>query len=176
MRSLQKGREGAFREIYQRYQVKIFRFFYRWLNADEEKAHDFTQDLFLKIIERPGSFDASRKFSAWIYTVAHNMVKNEYRRVSRRPGHVALDDLDFEPILVNPIADQVDTETRRIALVKAIGCLRPNHKTCFVLRYYEGLEIKAIAEIMDCPPGTVKSRLFYALNQITEQLSVYVEQ
>ena len=175
MRLWQKGRRSAFRVLYQRYKVKIYRFFYRWLNADEELANDFTQDLFLKIVERPEVFDASRKFSSWIYAVAHNMVKNEYRRISRAPSKVALEGLDFEPSTEIFLNLDFDRETERKALVRAIARLGPNHKTCFVLRYYEGLDIKAIAEIMSCPVGTVKSRLFYSLNQITEQLNAYAE-
>ncbi len=170
---LTKGQKGAFRELYERYHVRMFRFFYRMLQSNEDRANDFTQDLFLKIVEHPGAFDPERKFSSWIYAVAHNMVKNEYRRKSRAPKLVEIP--ENESILKNDGAfpDRIDREVRRKELAKAIQKLSPKHRTCFVLRYYEGLEIKAISEIIDCPEGTVKSRLYYAIKELSDLLSAY---
>ena len=74
------GKEKAFNELYGRYSRKMLFFFHSKLFKNQEKANDFLQDLFLKIIENPQSFDSSKNFSIWIYTVANNMCKNEYRK------------------------------------------------------------------------------------------------
>src|SRR5690606_3276565 len=73
------GKEKAFNEIYNRYSKPLFLFFYRRLYQENNKAQDFLQDLFLKLIEKAATFDSSKKFSTWIYTIAYNMCKNEYR-------------------------------------------------------------------------------------------------
>ena len=73
---MKNGEERAFKELYGRYSKKMLFFFYQRLNNDNERAQDLLQDLFLKIIEKPESFDKSRKFSVWIYVVASNMCKH----------------------------------------------------------------------------------------------------
>src|ERR1700712_473931 len=74
------GKEKAFTELYERYSKKMLYFFYQRLYQDKQKAQDFLQDLFLKILEKPQLFNADKKFKTWIYTLAANMCKNEYRK------------------------------------------------------------------------------------------------
>ncbi|MDE0772624.1 MAG: sigma-70 family RNA polymerase sigma factor [Salibacteraceae bacterium] len=62
----------------------MFYFFFRKLNNNQEKSEDFLHDLFIKIIEKPETFDTSKSFSPWFYSVAHNMVKNEYKKIEVR--------------------------------------------------------------------------------------------
>lgn len=66
--------------MYDRYSPRMYRFFFRMLWRDAGKAEDFTQEIFLKIIEKPQLFDPERNFKTWIYTLASNLCKNEYRR------------------------------------------------------------------------------------------------
>ncbi len=164
-----KGNKNAFKVLYQRYHKKMFRYFYRMLGQVEEVANDFTQDLFLKIIEKGHYFDCKQKFSKWIYALAGNMVKNEYRRRTRHGITETFDekmqngvfDMDFE---------RFDRPKFSKALKNAILQLDEKHRSCYVLRFQEELSIKEIAEILDCPEGTVKSRLYYALKKVVETM------
>lgn len=170
MAQIQKGQEAAFNALYERYGGRLYRYFYRMLGQAEEQAHDFTQELFLKIIEKPEAFDPERRFSAWVYTVAGNMVKNEYRRRAKQPaiGQVpaSLAGADADQLL-----DDLDAEARQNYIEKAVQALRPQHRECFLLRYQEGLSVQEVSRILDCPEGTVKSRLHYSLKKLNELLS-----
>jgi RNA polymerase sigma-70 factor, ECF subfamily len=169
MRLVQEGRERALSELYGRYSRKLVRYFHRMLWRDDEKAQDFLHDLFLKIIEKPKQFNAERKFSTWIYSAAFNMCKNEYRRQGFRmttTGSIEdhqieirqpeIDHRDFQNVLEN-ILRQSDEGDRNL----------------FVLRYELEMPLSQIATIMDCPEGTVKSRLFYLKKKLALQLRVY---
>jgi RNA polymerase sigma-70 factor (ECF subfamily) len=84
MEGIHHGDTDAFNELYLRYHKRLLYYFYRMLGNSSEKAQDFLQDIFVKIIDHPESFNISRKFSTWIFSVAHNMCKNEYRRLAVR--------------------------------------------------------------------------------------------
>lgn len=171
-----KGNSSAFSEIYDRYNQRMNWYFFRMLGRDEEKARDFAQDLFLKIAEKPEMFDSSRKFSTWIYTVAHNMCKNEYRKQSIR-HHVNGEKINVsEKIAGENHKNQemnVDKKTFEKMLDIELGLLDENHRTAFLLRYKEEMSIKEIAAIMDCSEGTVKSRLFYTIKKLSEKLKQF---
>ena len=167
-----KGNEAAFNELYQRYQARMYRYFYRMLGQNKRKSNDFTQDLFMKVIQKGNSFDTSRKFSTWLFTIAANMCKNEYRRSSRAPLLSVLDDQEIQSTFAN-IPDQIDQQIFNENLLKCINALRPHHRECFLLRYQEELSIKEISAIIDCPEGTVKSRIHYCLKILAEQLHVF---
>lgn len=167
MQLIKRGKEAAFNELYRRYSVRMCRFFYNMLYQDEEKANDFTQELFLKIINRPDLFKPKHKFSSWFYAVATNMCKNEYRRNSRQP--------DIQPIYDNVNIGnndflKIEQQQTQELLQQAIANLPEPHKTCFVLRYQQELTIKQISEITNTPEGTVKARLHYATQKLAKRL------
>ncbi|MEM6802145.1 MAG: sigma-70 family RNA polymerase sigma factor [Bacteroidota bacterium] len=164
--------EAAFTEIYQRYANRMLRFFYRMLRQDQEEAQDFAQDLFLKVIEKSDSFNPRHKFSTWLYTLASNMVKNEYRKRSIRDRYkqeskwkAAGFDPEMEKLL--------DLQNFNTELLKALEFISPEQKGAIVLRYQEGLSLKEISEISNCAVGTVKSRLYYGLHNLSEKLAKY---
>ena len=175
-----EGHEQAFEQLYHRYAGRMQRYFYRMLNRNENKAADFTQQLFLKVLEKGELFDQDRKFSTWLYTIAGNMCKNEYRRLGRSKEVSGIDfsEADYWSSnmsidgnqLFNQALDQSLFEEK---LKEALETLSPNHKQCFVLRYQEELSIKEISEITDCPEGTVKSRLHYTLKKLSEILHIF---
>src|SRR5690606_24604639 len=76
---IRDGDKNAFDEIYSRYSGKIWSYFFRMLWKDSQLAQDCTQDLFFKILKNATEFDAGKRFSTWMYSIAHNMCKNEYR-------------------------------------------------------------------------------------------------
>lgn len=75
-----KGDQRAFDEIYNRYSGPLLGYFMRMLWKDREKAEDFMHDIFAKIVRKPELFDPKRKFKTWVYSVANNMCKNEYKK------------------------------------------------------------------------------------------------
>ena len=171
MQFISKGQSKAFDELYRRYGEKLYRYFYRMLYQNAPLAADFTQDLFLKIIEQPKAFDTNRKFSTWIYAVAANMCKNKYRSIERQPKQVEFSHLETLTETLN-FGDKLDKTVFNNYLRQAINDLEPHHKACFILRYQENLTVKTISEIVGCPQGTVKSRLHYA----TKQLAITLKQ
>jgi len=167
MSLLTKREQSAFDELYSRYSKPLLNFLFRMLHRDREKAEDMLHDLFLKIIEKPESFDNSKKFSTWFYTLASNMIKNEYRKQQIRNEFISnsiigeFNGFDFngERIDKDIFADRLATELNNVDI---------DTKTIFNLRFIEEMTIKEIAEIFDCPEGTIKSRLFY----LTKKLSI----
>src|SRR3984957_12835960 len=76
---LQRGETLAFDELYKRYSKPLLGYFVRMLNYDKPKAQDALHDLFMKVIEKPHLFDTSKPFRTWIYTIAYNNCKNQYK-------------------------------------------------------------------------------------------------
>ncbi|MBK6996255.1 MAG: sigma-70 family RNA polymerase sigma factor [Lewinellaceae bacterium] len=165
MRAIAQRDERAFAVLYDRYGPRMYRFFLRMLWRDAAKAEDFTQEIFLKIIEKPQLFDPERNFKTWIYTLASNLCKNEYRRPP--PPEMSWE----EPSLWDDsLPEKIDKALFDQHLRISIGELGEAHKQCFVLRYQEELSVAEIAEIIGCPEGTVKSRLYHALRQVVAQM------
>lgn len=168
MQRIARRDEQAFVELYERYAPRMHRYFYRMLWRDASRAEDFTQELFLKIIEKPHLFDSSRSFRTWIYAMAANMCKNEFRR--KKPEGPEYPE---PPLASDRSAEELDRPAFEAALRGAIDRLNDAQRQCFVLRYQEELPVAEIAAILDCPEGTVKSRLHYALQQISERMILF---
>lgn len=169
IRYMSAGDNRAFAELYRRYGNRMHGYFYRMLGQDVIKAEDFTQELFLKIIEKVDRFDLSASFRTWIYTIAANMVKNEYRRMGRHPQTHPLETAHAVTAPQQTI-DGLEQEVLIGQVFKALQLLDEVHRDCFVLRYQEGLNIREISEILQCPPGTVKSRIHYAVKKLNKLL------
>lgn len=172
MSLLTKGGQQAFDELYKRYSTPLLNFFFRMLNNDRKKAEDMLHDLFLKIIEKPERFDQSRTFSSWFYTLAGNMIRNEYRSIQIRNDFVQQNRDQPEEETENQV-ENMDRQLFDQKLQAELNSLNPDTKTLFNLRFVEEMSISQIAEIMDCPEGTVKSRLFYTTRQLAKKLLIY---
>ena len=172
MSLLVKSEQSAFDELYRRYSKPLLNFFFRMLNCEREKAEDFLHDLFLKIIENPENFDHSRRFNTWFYTLATNIVKNEYRNLQVRNEHKQfLVDRQVETIGFNE--ENIDKQQFEYHLQIEINKLDAETKTLFNLRFVEEMSVKEIAGIMECPEGTIKSRLFYLSRHLSKKLSIF---
>lgn len=173
MQYVAQKRTAAFDVLYQRYSGRLLRYFYRMLNGDEEKAQDFLQELCLKLVEKPHLYDSSRRFSSWVFAIASNMVKNEYRRMQVRSVMTQLDDLSKLPVGEWMDTGGIDRAAFREQLEQALTKLSEKHREVFLLRYQEELPIKEISEITSCSEGTIKSRLFYALRNLASHMEVF---
>jgi len=165
----QKGTEEAFAQIMQRYEPLIKGFLHKRLK-DEERVRDLTQDTFLRVHRARDRYDSARKFSTWIYTIASNLLKNEYRNRSRR-RETAFSDLrkesgparavEFESEHPDPEQLAYEGELRH-AIEAAIENLDDHHRIPFVMREVEDRTYEEISDAIGVPVGTVKSRLFRA--------------
>ena len=172
MSLLTQGGQSAFDELYERYSKPLLNFFFRMLGNDREKAEDMLHDLFLKVIEKPESFDGTKKFSTWFYTLAGNMIKNEYRSRQTRNEHLQHSiNAISEPFELNN--EQLDRQLFDQRLQAELDQQDADTRLIFNLRFVEEMSVKQIAEIMECPEGTVKSRLFYLTKQLSKKLSAY---
>jgi RNA polymerase sigma-70 factor (ECF subfamily) len=138
---------------------------------DREKSRDFTQDLFSKLIQKPDSFDENRSFKTWLYSIAHNMCKNEYAKMEvRRSAHK-----DIAAHTDSGVYDhqKMDREAFNLKLAEALNDLDEVKRTTFELRFRQEMSIQEISDVMKCSEGTVKSRLFYTLKQLNEKLKVF---
>lgn len=161
----------AFTEIYNRYSNKLFRYFYRLLNNNQSKAEDFTQDLFIKLMQSAQSFNADKKFSAWLYTMANNMCRNEWRNQSNR--NVILSKMEFETTEHHNFNHKIDQKLMLQKLETEIQQFPELDQTLIAMRYQQELSIAEIATIIDIPEGTVKSKLFYLMKKLSLKLKVY---
>ncbi|NNC83295.1 MAG: RNA polymerase sigma factor [Flavobacteriales bacterium] len=167
-----EGDSAAFTELYDRYAKRMVNYFRRMLWNDEEKALDLTQDLFTKLIKSPGSFKEGNKFSTWIYSIASNMCKNEYRSHEVRSRHADGVKQVYGEHLIGQ-QDRYDRSMFKQQLAEELEHLDHAKRSTFIMRYKQGLSIKEIAQVMDCSEGTVKSRLFYTLKKLSVGLAQF---
>jgi RNA polymerase sigma-70 factor (ECF subfamily) len=180
MELLQQGDaagQEAFDELYERYSQRMLFYFHRMLGGNHEKAQDFLQELFLKIVERPRSFNVEQSFRAWIYTVAHNMCKNEYRHLKiSRVVEPATDLEAISSVIVNEeekMENALDWKRFRAALFLELAKFDEGHRATFILRHQDGFSIKEISEVLGCSEGTTKSRLFYTARKLATRLCAF---
>lgn len=161
-----KGDKGqiAFTLLYNRYAKVMLNFFYFSLHYDYNKAQDLVQDLFVKILEKHHTFNNNQFFKTWIYKIASNMCNDEYRKnnvIKKYNDHIKS---SSEFISLN-------SETEK-ELRKCISELNAEQRSLIVLRFKLKLSVKEIAQIYECPDGTIKSRLFYATKELSKLFKI----
>ena len=152
----------TFRTLYLEHGPRAQGFFLRMTGFDRELARDLTQDLFLRLWASRESYDSGRPFRTWMFSIAYNMLKNEYRRRMTAMEYMENADKN-EPVTET---DHLEQEQRNRILRNAIGLLPEPQKVVFLLRYEEELPLSEIARVCSIPEGTVKSRLFTALTAV----------
>ena len=176
MKLISSGEVLAFDEIYERYSQRLMVYFTRMLNFDKILAEDALQDLFLKLAETPEKFDRSRSFKTWIFSVASNCCKNYYRHQSVVKQSVEellyLQKQSFDQYFLSS-AYKLDAIEFKKMLESVLNELPPEKKEAFILKYQEEKSLAEIAEIQNCPIGSVKSRLHYTLKVLEEKLHLF---
>lgn len=169
------GDLGAFQPIVARYERKLLLYLTHLIGGREE-ADDIVQDVFVKAYQHLGSFDRTRKFSSWIYRIAHNEGVNWIRKKSRRPT-VAWEDI-IEAREEGSVMDIPETaeerwvrRERRDDVRRALRTLSEMDREMLTLRYYLEKSYAEIAEIMDIPINTVATRLSRAKKRLLGVLS-----
>lgn len=174
MRLFIEGDKRAFEKIYERYESFMVNFFYRKLWSDRIKAEDFAHDLFTKIIDKPTSFDLNRNFKTWLFSVANNMCKNEYKKqeVRKNTAYDVPEGVEAKDKTILP-DKAVDKNNFNDQLKIELNKLNDKHREVFMLRHFEGLSLNEISETLDINAGTVKSRLHHATKTLAKKLTVF---
>jgi RNA polymerase sigma factor (sigma-70 family) len=178
----QGGDYAAFDDLVQRYQERIYATVYH-MTSNHEDANDLTQETFIKAYKALGSFKGDSSFFTWVYRIAVNKTIN-FLKTRKNKIHLSLNDLDFnaehDPELVAFVSDK--TPRRDVALSElqeklneAMQRLSDVHRLVVTLHDVQGLSHEEISKIMDCNTGTVRSRLFYARQQLQGYLSDYLK-
>jgi RNA polymerase sigma factor (sigma-70 family) len=181
----QAGDAAAFDELVRRYQRQIYGVVYH-MTSHHEDASDLAQEAFVKAWQALKSFKGDSSFFTWIYRIAVNRTLNHLKtRKFRESKHrFSINDLDAEaenhPDMVALVAH--NTPRRDLALVElqerlneAMAQLSENHRLVVTLHDIQGLPHEAIAQIMNCNTATVRTRLFYARQQLQGILSDYLK-
>jgi RNA polymerase sigma-70 factor (ECF subfamily) len=178
MRRVQQDDEEAFRLLWQRYREAVRRFFYH-LTWDEGQADDFTQETFLRLWLARQRWQPTGKFTTYLFQIAKNYWLNQRKKQARRPEVVSLEEIGGEEGL-EPDLHLVDYATqpelvlwenyRRWQIRQAVKELPEPYRLVVVLNHFEGLRYREIAEVLDIPVGTVKSRMNAAVKRLREKL------
>jgi len=177
-----RGDLKAYDELVRRYQERIYATIYH-MTANHEDANDLAQESFVKAFQALKSFKGGSSFYTWLYRIAVNKTINFLKQRKNRQ-HMSLNDIDFnaehDPDLIALISDK--TPRREAGLTElqeklnaALLKLSESHRLAVVLHDVQGLSHEEIAKVMHCNIGTVRSRLFYARQQLQALLADYVK-
>jgi RNA polymerase sigma factor (sigma-70 family) len=177
-----KGDLKAYDELVKRYQERIYATIYH-MTSNHEDANDLAQEAFIKAYSALKSFKGGSSFYTWLYRIAVNKTIN-FLKQRKNKYHLSLNDIDFnaehDPDLMALISDR--TPTRDVGLSElqkklneALLKLSEPHRMVVVLHDVQGQSHDEIAEIMGCNIGTVRSRLFYARQQLQGHLAEYIK-
>lgn len=178
VRQVREGDRGAFRALVDRYQRKMAALAVGMLR-DPDDALDVVQEAFAKAYQNLGRFKGDSSFYTWLYRITFNLCIDHQRREGRLvrvpavssedgdvPGTLAIPD---ESVRGDPVRGAQDAELRE-RLERAMAELTPEHRAVILLREVEGLSYDEISQALDCPKGTVMSRLHYARRQLQDKL------
>lgn len=178
----QAGDLATYDELVRRYQERIYATIYH-MTSNHEDANDLAQETFIKAFQALKSFKGGSSFYTWVYRIAVNKTINFLKQRKNRT-HMSLNDLDFnaehDPDLVALVSDKTPRRDANLAelqekLNDAMQKLSEPHRLVVTLHDVQGLAHEEIAEIMDCNIGTVRSRLFYARQQLQGYLADYLK-
>jgi RNA polymerase sigma-70 factor (ECF subfamily) len=178
---VQKGDKTAFDLLVRKYQHKVAKLVSRYVR-DRREVEDVTQEAFIKAYRAIGGFRGESAFYTWLYRIAVNTAKNYLESQGRRPPG---SDMEIESAELieggEGLRDQATPErqmlTNEIATTvhRVLEHLPPDLRTAITLREIEGMSYEEIAEVMDCPIGTVRSRIFRAREAIDQELRPLLE-
>ncbi len=176
VRRVQKGDKGAFDLLVLKYQHKIVNLVMRYVR-DPEVALDITQEAFIKAYRALPRFRGDSAFYTWMYRIAVNTAKNHLAAQRRRPMDVELDLQDPEQYDLHAKLKETDTpegvtlsNELKETVERAIAALPEDLRTAIILRELDGMSYEEIAQTMECPVGTVRSRIFRARDAIAKKI------
>jgi len=176
--SVRSGDHQSLGVLVARWERPLFCFVYRMLQRQED-ARDICQETFLRVLKKAHRFREGSKFSTWMYQIALNLCRDQLRK-RRRWSTILAEDRELNdqtdlPPDVRLAGDdpsrQVEKRQKTRALQLALKEIPPEQREVLIMKEYEGLKFKEIAEILDAPESTVKSRMYYGLTGLKTALS-----
>jgi RNA polymerase sigma-70 factor (ECF subfamily) len=183
VRRAQAGGLAAYDQLVHQFQERIYGLCYH-MTSHHEDAHDLAQDTFVKAWQALKSFKGDSSFYTWIYRIAVNTCLNHLKLRRNRTPHLSLNDLDVQPEndpdLVALVSDKTPRREANLAdlqrrLNEAILKMSEDHRAVVTLHDIQGLPHDQIAKILGVNPGTVRSRLFYAHQQLQGWLADWMK-
>ena len=176
-----EGREAAFRELVRRYERPVFSLIFRMVR-DRETAEDLAQDTFIKVLNHIDRYRPEFKFSSWLFKIANNLTIDHLRK--RQLDTVSIEGSPHASTAAEAEATAVEVrdrgespldemESRELggAIERAIAHLRPEYRSCILLRHVEGRSYEEIAATLDLPLGTVKTYIHRARHELRDALA-----
>jgi RNA polymerase sigma-70 factor (ECF subfamily) len=169
------GDATAFETLFARHRAALFRFLRRQC-ASAPLAEELYQEAWVRVIDARERYEPRARFTTWLYTIAHNLLVDHYRRAGRRPAETPFDEEDDS---ASELPDEAQRgplpmlDRKRLAerLVAAIGALPAAQREAFLLQQEGGLSVAEIAAATGVGSETAKSRLRYALARLREALA-----
>jgi RNA polymerase sigma-70 factor (ECF subfamily) len=157
MQAFKRGEALAFRELFDRYKNPIYGFVRRRLN-DSSRAEEITQDVFLALVQQQKNYEVRASFRTFLYRIALNRVASERRKMAEAPA----------PDPEGAVGGNIGAVQQ---VREALARLEPERREIVMLREYQGLSYQEIAQVLNVPVGTVRSRLFRAKLALRELLA-----
>ena len=176
----QQGREDAFREIIRRYERPVFSLVFRMVR-DRETAEDLSQDAFIRVLNHLDKYRSEFKLSSWLFKIANNVAIDHLRKrqldtISMHGSPHASTASDIEATSIDlesggeNALDEIEAKELGAEIERAIAKLRPEYRSCIMLRHVEGRSYEEIAATLDLPLGTVKTYIHRARHELRESL------
>lgn len=164
----------SFNQLVLRWERPIYALAYRVIGREED-ARDVAQETFLRAFRALSGFKGQAKFSSWLYRITLNLCRDWIRRERRTPVAQMPEGLDLiemagEATPSESIEDLVARKEIGRAVARAMATLPEDQRTAIILKEYHGLTFQEIAELLDCPLSTVKTRLYQGLSVLRKQL------
>ncbi|WP_370301512.1 RNA polymerase sigma factor RpoE [Alkalimarinus coralli] len=179
---VQHGEKKAFDLLVLKYQGKVASLVSRYV-SDKHEVLDVTQESFIKAYRALKNFRGESAFYTWLYRISINTAKNYLVAKGRRPPGVDIDIQDAEHFTADSSLKDIQSPERNLyrselelALNRAIGQLPEDLRVALTLREFDGLSYDEIAEVMDCPVGTVRSRIFRARDAVDSKIGPYLDE
>ncbi len=165
------GDQEGLRALYAAYQARLWAYLWYALGGDTGLVEEILQDIFVAIWRSANNFQGQSQVATWIFQIAHNLAANARRSRVRHHSGFSAPSMNDDP---NNEADMAyeDAVILRLDLAEAIQQLSPLHQAVLHLFFYQGFTVNEIAQIMNVPAGTVKSRLSYARRALGKALEM----
>jgi RNA polymerase sigma-70 factor (ECF subfamily) len=169
-----EGDLDSFNQLVLRWERQIYALAYRTIGREEE-ARDIAQETFLRAFRAIRGFRGQAKFSSWLYRIALNLCRDWMRRERRAPvvhppEGDPMDLVAEQPSPAEPIDDTVSRREMTQSIARAMTLLPEEQRTAIILKEYHGLTFQEIADLLECPLSTVKTRLYQGLAVLRREL------
>jgi len=184
MLNYREGDEVAFEMLYRKYEKPVLDFIYRMVMSADE-AENLCQETFFRVVRARKNYQVRATFRTWLFQIALNLCRDRRRKMRHR-SHLSFNapapaqndsDAELQDLLADPSSDlikHIETAELGALVQRAVAALPEDEHLVVVLKEYQGLEFSEIAEIMDCPVGTLKSLNHRAHEKLRKTLAKYL--